>query len=384
MACPGSVALLRRVPRSGSSKYAEEGTAAHELGEECIRGKKDPAELLGESWTDAEGVQHEIDQEMVDAVSTYVLHVRELIQQSVWYSIERQFFLDSLNPPAPMYGTADFVCIAGDILHVVDYKHGKGVAVEVPENKQLLYYALGAYVSVPQEMLPRIQRVQIAIVQPRAFHKDGPVRTWKTDVMSLVDYATDLFGMADIALAPGAPLAIGDHCRWCDVKGVCPEASRQAVTIAQGEFKVLQDKPTSPEPTLLTTAQLADFLPKFDQVEAWMKGVREHAYNLLLRGEAVPGYKLVDKRATRKWANEDEVEKWIATAGHDSGKLHATKLLTPAQAEKALGKKHTIPADLISKVSSGYTMTEATDARPAANIIAAADEFAAVDATSIL
>jgi len=384
MACPGSVALLRRVPRSGSSKYAEEGTAAHELGEECIRGKKDPADLLGEFWTDAEGVQHEIDQEMVDAVSTYVLHVREMIQQSVWYSIERQFFLDSLNPPAPMYGTADFVCIAGDILHVIDYKHGKGVAVEVPENKQLLYYALGAYVSVPQEMLPRIQRVQIAIVQPRAFHKDGPIRTWKTDVMSLVDYATDLFGMADIALAPGAPLSIGDHCRWCDAKGVCPEATRQAVQIAQGEFKVLQDKPAAPEPTLLTTAQLADFLPKFDLLESWMKGVREHAYNLLLRGETVPGYKLVDKRATRKWANEDEVEKWIATAGHDSAKLHATKLLTPAQAEKALGKKHTIPADLISKVSSGYTMAEATDARPTANIIAAADEFAAVDATSIL
>lgn len=385
MACPGSVALNRRLPKTPSSFYAEEGTAAHEMGEECLRSKKDPQDLLGEFWTDGEGTKHEIDQEMVDAIQTYVDYIRGLLAGAcVWYSIERQFFLDAINPPAPMYGTADFVGIVGDALEVVDYKHGKGVAVEVPENKQLMYYALGAYISIPQEMLPHIRRVRITVIQPRAYHAAGPIRSWELSTLDLLDYAMDLFAMAEVALAPGAPLSTGDHCRWCAAKGVCPEATNRAVAIAKGEFKVLQDKPAPPEATLLTPEQLADFLPKFDAVEAWMKGVREHAYNLLMKGTPVPGYKLVDKRATRKWADENEVEKWILAAGHNPGKLHETSLLSPAKAEKVLGKKNPIPADLISKVSSGYTMTEASDNRPAANIIAAANEFAVVDANSIL
>lgn len=384
MACPGSVALLRKVPRPGSSVYAQEGTAAHELAEECLRSKKDPQDLLGQKWVDESGEEHEIEQEMVDAISEYVNLARKLIDGAVWYSIERRFFLDSLNPPAPMYGTADFVSISGDVLEVVDLKYGKGVPVEVDSNKQLLYYALGAYVSVPQDILSRVKWVRMTIVQPRAFHKDGPIRSWEVPVARLLDFVMDLFEMAEEALKPGAPLAIGDHCRWCDARGVCPEASRQALAVAQNEFRMLNDKPAPPDPKLLTEAEIGAYMEKFGLVEDWMAGVREHAFQLLSRGVSVPGFKLVDKRATRKWADENEVEKWIATAGHDPAKLHSTKLLTPAQAEKALGKKNPIPADLIAKVSSGYTMTEATDPRPAAKILAAADEFSVVDASQII
>lgn len=384
MACPGSVALLRKVPRSGSSVYAQEGTAAHELAEECLRSKKDPQDLLGGKWVDESGEEHEIEQEMVDAISEYVNLARKLIDGAVWYSIERRFFLDSINPPATMFGTADFVGISGECMEVVDLKYGKGVPVEVKENKQLLYYALGAYLSVPQDILARVRWVRMTIVQPRAFHKDGPIRCWEVPVERLLDFVMDLFELAEEALKPGAPLAIGDHCRWCDARGVCPEASKQALSVAQNEFRMLVDKPAPPEPKLLTVDQLASLLPQFDMVENWMAAVREHAYNLLMKGAHVPGFKLVDKRATRKWADENEVEKWIATAGHDPAKLHSTKLLTPAQAEKALGKKNPIPADLVSKTSSGYTMTEATDPRPAAKILAAVDEFSVVDASEII
>lgn len=42
------------------------------------------------------------------------------------------------------FGTADCVIIGDTDLHVIDYKYGRGVRVEVGSNEQLMIYALGA------------------------------------------------------------------------------------------------------------------------------------------------------------------------------------------------------------------------------------------------
>lgn len=378
MACPGSVALSRQVPKRSSS-YADEGTAAHELAEHCLRHKVEAASRVGEEWVDSEGECHQITPEMAEAVQMYVDAVRAIITHPlcVWYAIEQPINLEPMKPPVAMHGTSDFTAICGGTLEVIDYKHGQGVAVEVENNAQLRYYALGAYLSLPQEQAARVRDVKITIVQPRAYHPAGAIRTESIPLAELVDFAQDLFDLAEKALDLNPGLVPGDHCKFCPAKGLCPARTEQALAIAQTEFQVISTTdlaPNPPKPELLTLAQLADFVPKFDAVEDWMTAVRKEAFQRLQGGEVIPGLKLVQKRGTRQWKDTQELEKWALANGT---KVYEENLMSPAGLEKLVGKKN-FPADLAHTVSSGLTMATADDPRPAVNIIQAADDFGVI------
>ena len=87
------------------------------------------------------------------------------------------------------------------------------------------------------------------------------------------------------------------------------------------------------------------------------------AHGLLESGTKVPGWKLVNKRATRQWANDDKAVAFMSAAGVEA--WADPKPLSPAQAEKALKKaKIELPADLIVAVSSGSTLAPESDSRP--------------------
>jgi hypothetical protein len=72
----------------------------------------------------------------------------------------------------------------------------------------------------------------------------------------------------------------------------------------------------------------------------------------------VPGFKLVAKRGTRQWVN-DQVAKDLL-----GDKAYESKLISVAQAEKIIGKKN-FPADVAVSVSSGSTLAPEDDPRPA-------------------
>lgn len=371
MACPGSVALSAGIPKT-SSKYADEGTAAHELAQHCLEKGLDPLSFAEQDW----GGFYVDQQDFAEPVKVYVDYIRGLaLNCDGGFWIERQFSLDPLNPPAEMGGTADFVGIAGDTLQVADLKFGKGVPVEVEQNKQGLYYALGALISLDEERADRISRVNITIVQPRARHNDGPIRSWSLGKDELIDFVLDLFTAAELTQKPDAPLVTGPQCRWCPAHGACPEARRSALAVAQQEFGILHEEPrTPPAPSSLTPAQIGALMYRFEEVESWMKAVVGHAQALLESGQTVPGWKLVEKVARRKWADDVKAIEWAQKAGV-APKVTHFEILSPAQTEKALGKKFPIPPELISKVSSGVTIAEESDKRPAVKATLAQDEF---------
>jgi hypothetical protein len=368
MACPGSVRMSRGIPRR-SSVHADEGTLAHELAERCLRDGSDPAQFLG-SRIDG----FDVDQDFVDALEVYVEYVRGLVDESWQAEFEVQISLEAINPPAPMRGTCDAMVRVGRTLHVVDLKFGAGVPVEAEGNKQLRYYALGAYLVSADGLFP-IDQIAITIVQPRARHADGPIRTQVLTPLELIDSGLDLLEAAEAALQPDAPLVPGSQCRWCPAHATCPAARDSALAVAQQEF--LEPPAAPPAPASFSDEQIGALLYRFDEVEAWMKAVRDHAFARLTAGVTVPGWKLVEKRATRKWVDEDAVRSWAKAKKLKASAITTTELLSPAAMEKALGKKF-IPADLIVKQSSGLILAEEYDPRPAVNSLAAADEFSVV------
>ena len=106
------------------------------------------------------------------------------------------------------------------------------------------------------------------------------------------------------------------------------------------------------------------YLEQADILEDWIKGLRELAHQMLESDIRVPGYKLVAKRAIRQWADENLVADLLENNGIEPFKK--AELISPAQAEKELKKRKVdLPQDLVVAVSSGSTLVEESDSRPA-------------------
>ena len=116
---------------------------------------------------------------------------------------------------------------------------------------------------------------------------------------------------------------------------------------------------------------LADTLKWLPILEGWVTSVREFAYAEAQRGNTPPGYKLVDKRANRKWKVDDHtVVLELAKIGVTESEVYKEREInSPTQIEKLIGKpktnadKFAAIAALTVKQSSGTTLVPETDPR---------------------
>ena len=114
----------------------------------------------------------------------------------------------------------------------------------------------------------------------------------------------------------------------------------------------------------LPVDQIAHYLEQAPLIEGFIKDLQQLPHGLLEEGQKVPAWKLVNKRATRQWTNEDKAVAFLTGVGVEA--WGEPKPLSPAQAEKALKKaKIELPADLVVAVSTGSTLVPENDPRPA-------------------
>jgi hypothetical protein len=362
IACPGSIAACRGVKAPPSGKDALRGTAAHTVLQMCLEQMRDADEFVGRVVA---GV--EIEPEDAEAVQVALDFIRNEADPKMGdqVGIEATIDLAPLDPPVVMRGTADFWrWRRGGELLVVDYKHGVGVQVHAAGNPQLRYYALGVLAGLPDSM--PVTTVRIVVVQPRG--RGGRAVDEETiGALDLIDWAADLFDAARATLAPDAPRIPGDHCRWCPASPTCPAQLAQARALVQADFTVLDDPEGighgPPAPDSLDAEALATVLGKADYVRKWLDAVEAHARWLLETGVEVPGYKLVAGRASRAWVDEDLAADALQARGVDP---YTKKILSPAQAEKALGKAAAKDLGaLVVSTPGSPTIAPADDKRPA-------------------
>src|SRR3546814_2449740 len=118
-------------------------------------------------------------------------------------------------------------------LRVYDLKYGRGVPVEVERNSQELYYGLGATMAEPGRL---VNTVELVIVQPRAPHRDGPVRRWETTGMELPDWAVELVDAAKRTARPDAPMNTGEWCKSCTAAPTRQALSQKAMDVEKADF----------------------------------------------------------------------------------------------------------------------------------------------------
>lgn len=346
--CPGSVALEATLPDE-TSAYAREGTAAHALAEECLRLGAAP-----EKWIGHEIEGHLVDESMAQHVATYVDYVNALPGQKLY-----EVRVDYSGYAPGGFGTADAIAFHDGVLHVVDLKFGQGVKVEAKDNAQLMLYALGAFTDFGFEYQTDLARM--TIVQPRLDHVD----TFELRINHLLNWArTVVKPAAKLASKEGAPFKPSESaCRFCKARATCRALAEHNLSLIQATFENLDAAPPLASPHLLNVDELARLLPHLDGLVNWAGAVKEHAQLTLMRGGVVPGYKLVEGRSLRRWGDEGVASAALEALLGDSA--YSKKLISPSQAEKALGRKKAGEiADLVIKPVGKPTLAPASDPRP--------------------
>lgn len=205
--------------RPPTSAAAEEGTRAHERLERLLQGEATPGPkgtpVPRQVVLPADLFEEDHDEDLVPMLEWVNAQPGELY-------LETQVDFGDVFGFVGLTGTADILLVEEDRITIADLKYGRGV-VEVNRNPQLMAYLFGAV-----QKFGRRNRYRLTILQPRAWHPDGPIRSYEVSGDDLEVFAFELQEAIEANYGNGK-LYAGSHCRYyCEVFGRCPEAAKEA------------------------------------------------------------------------------------------------------------------------------------------------------------
>ena len=365
--CTGSPLLEKDFPDS-TSVYAQEGTLAHELCE--LKLMAYTGEITKRKLTSMKNrlMKSELWQpEMESTSETYLDYIKDItMSYTVKPVILTEKRVDFSRYVPEGFGTADCLILAGDTLHVVDYKHGKGVVVDADHNPQMMLYALGAMSEL--SLLYRFKFVHMTIVQPRV----NNISEFTMSADELIEWGeTVVKPKAEAAISGNGEFEAGDWCRFC-------RAKQQCKTRYESNNSLYPQLSAQHDPRLITLEELGEYLKRGRDMAAWLEDMKEYALSESLAGAEVPGWKAVEGRGSRAFTDTDEAVDTLIKNGIDESVLYERRVLTLAQMEKAVGKKAfgELVGDLVVKNPGKPTLVEESDKRPRiTNQPTAADVF---------
>jgi hypothetical protein len=343
IACPGSVALSATMPPKPSSKYADEGTLLHDAIAQVLDKNVSPESLLGMTYQDQVLTEELIENKLHGALNL-LMEVDPNLEME--YAVETEVNFGDFLPD--VFGSCDLLGRIGNRAIILDWKFGDGVAVDVKENEQLLFYAAAAMrTSSVSWVFEGVTEIECVIIQPPM------IKRWITTTNRVKQFEQQLAQAVKASQKTDAPIEVGEHCRWCSAKPVCPKMTGAVDRAVNLQIKSLD------------ADKIGAYLANCDLLEQWITDLRALAHQMLESDTPVPGWKLVNKRATRQWANEDVADDVLSKV-IPQDELYVAKMISPAQAEKVLKKLGTkLPDDLVVAVSSGSTLAREDDPRPA-------------------
>ena len=336
IACPASARLSENVPYEPAGEAAQIGTAIHALSELCWQLDQDPDSYIGKV---VEGVK--MTAENAAFAKAHVQAVTNLKYDLGTVKVE-QYGVAYESLAAKVGGTADVVAynLNQSILEIADLKTGR-MWVDA-DSAQMKIYALG----VMRKLVKTFDTVRLTIVQPQT----GENRTHEMT-------GDELFAWGETVLVPAIKAAVlgtteptpsKDACQYCPAKMICP-----------AQTKALAEVPVTLDVKTLTPDQVADLLDKADLIEDFIAALRKQATKTLTEGGVLRGWQMAPKRATRAWSKEAEAAQVLRDAGIPENQIYETSIITPAAADKLLGKDRKQVLDSVTtKISSGLTLSK--------------------------
>ena len=398
--CPPSARLNEKFPNE-SSVYAEEGTFAHSVCEYKV--KKYLHERVKRPQSE-EYYSEELEQS-TDAYYEFVVSIIEEMKRAgcePLVMVEERVDYSHIAPSG--FGTADMVIIGHDedgkgILHICDYKNGKGVFVDYNHNSQMMLYALGALHAYGY--IYPIEIVRMSIIQPRLEN----IGTCEMTADELVAWGESIKDVAKMAYEGKGEQKAGDWCRFCRAKPVCKACRDEALSLCREEFLDLdggafseearaspdqeddmnapytpdRSLPTFKQPGLISISELAEVLPVLNRISSWIESVFAFlSSEAINHAVPIPGYKVVEGRSKRVFTDTKAVVDTAIQNGYTD--LYKQQLITLTEFEKMMGKKRfaELLGDYVAKPPGKLALVPESDPRPPVDLTNTPDQEFAV------
>lgn len=372
--CPPSARLEASLP-DNASEAAAAGTLAHAIGELKLR------KLFVEKGMSSRTYNSRMkkltkdplyDPGMERSTDAYVDYIKEIaygFHAEPMIALEQQVDYSAWAPEG--FGTSDCILIQGTDLHIADYKNGKGVPVSAYDNPQMKLYALGALAAYG--LLYPVTDITLHIVQPNL----NNFSSWSLTKDELMAWGE--------SIRPAAQLAFegkGDFCQgeWCD-KGFCRAAAlcrkrmEENMSLMDTAADPVSGKPVLPP--LITDEDVGRIMKKAVFLASWVKKLERYAFDTLLSGKSIPGWKLVEGRSNRVITDPGKAAAALTKAGYEEPLIYKPReLLAIGELEKLIGaddfKACVDPA--ITKPPGKPTLVPEDDRRPAMTLKTTAAE----------
>jgi hypothetical protein len=320
--CPGSAPLSFGVPEDDKGAPAAEGTATHWYAAEWLTKGSAPVATV-----DPDGTL--MTKELMDIAERYVRSVTTTPGDDL--CVEQRLECTSIHPD--VFGTCDAYKInrPAKTASLWDLKTGFGYVSEF-ENWQLIVYASGVFDRLFERFGPETWEwhFNLRIVQPRAWHRDGPVRLWRVSARTLGDYWRKLRLAAEEARGNDPRTVPGPWCKHCPGRFQCKALQAAALdAVDQANDATPIDLPPdglSIELRLLRRAK--------EQLEARITGLEARAMSAIQRGGVVPNWTIEHTAGREEWVKPvAEVLALGQLAGINLAKPQ--EAITPKQARDA-------------------------------------------------
>lgn len=345
--CPAAKQMQKGI-QGGTNPAAELGTAAHELGEFCLRMGVNAFDCIGLTF-----YKHVVDAAMCDAVQLYVSYIRNLCSKyGVNPMLEQRVVMTSVRDD--VYGTSDCIIIIGDWVFVIDYKHGYGV-VEVKNNSQAIFYAIATLDTF--NLWGSVKYVHTAIVQPRADHVDGSIRECVYPIEHMYEWQTFFRNAVSASEQSNLIFITGSHCKYCLARGFC--RARITATLDSIYF----DKPIH----LMSDEEISVIYSELPMIKTNIEAIAERALQIARNGGNIDGFKLVKSISRASCPDVDKFINAAISAGVPREKLFRETIVSMTDAKKL------VPANIVDahyvKPPASTSLVEITNPRVAVSVL---------------
>lgn len=334
--CAGSINFANaakesgKIPQKSTTKFAEEGTDAHDWADRCIKG---------------EITKKQIPANHRESLDGYIDFARELADEA---GEDSMVFTEQQVPlfyNEEETGTLDYSVATSELVSLLDYKNGFQ-HVAALENDQLIIYAMSLMIMLEAMGLFEFTDdtiIRCYIYQPNCPEWDGVPEQWECTYRDLKDYCIDI--KADYRRSKVAKVTdlkpSKEACMFCDARIICTERILGLFEDIPEGLHPFNGSVEIPEsPAELTDKCIVAIVENRRAIAKWMEEVESSYAPLRIeQGNPIKGLKLVNGGAgNRSWGErEDEAEKLLRKIPA-ADRYKPRRVLSPAQAEKVLKK----------------------------------------------
>ena len=237
----------------------------------------------------------------VQFVLETIAEVRQICSDPI-INIEQRLDFSCYVPDG--FGTGDCVIISDKMLHIIDFKYGRGVLVEAENNPQMMLYALGATPCVRQPVRHRRGRDDRSTSPGVKTSTRGRSRL----VNSKPGRRTSSSPKPFWPLKGKGDYRPGPWCTFCRAAIQCRARAEEKLQLAQYEFAV---------PPLLTDDEIEGILDKLSDLTSWANEIHGVCTGCRAESWQASGKagRLVEGRSNRKYTDEQAV----ITAANEAG-----------------------------------------------------------------